>query len=167
MYSKSSFNYLYKSINTSILNKNILIIVILLLSSIFICHLCINESFTVSKTISLDTYYFRTEKQKKDGLMHIKKPLCNKGALFVYPLPQKICIWMKNTFIPLDAIILNKDFKIMEFILDLKPEDLTTKCTKTQNGSYFIEVDSGFINDKNLNVGDSIVCNEIPFNLDI
>ena len=70
MYSKSSFNYLYKSINTSILNKNILIIVILL-SSIFICHLCINESFTVSKTIYLDTYFFKTEQEKKDGLMFI------------------------------------------------------------------------------------------------
>ena len=46
-----------------------------------------------------------------------------------------------------------------------KPEDLTTKCTKTQNGSYFIEVDSGFIKKNKLKIGDTITCNEIPFNL--
>ena len=74
---------------------------------------------------------------------------------------------MKNTFIPLDAIILDDEFKIIEFLPNLKPEDLTTKCSKTKNASYFIEVDSGFINKKKLNIGDSIVCNEIPFNLDI
>ena len=51
----------------------------------------------------------------------------------------------ENTFIPLDAIILDKDFKIIEFISDLKPENLTNRCSKSINGSYFIEVDSGFI----------------------
>ena len=171
MFTKSSNNYVYKQLNyilnNYLLNKNTLIFLILLIISMSIFYLCINENFDVPKhkhkTINLDTYYFRTEKQKKDGLMHIKKPLGNKGALFIYSSPQQICVWMKNTFIPLDAIILDDEFKIIEFLPNLKPEDLTTKCSKTQNGSYFIEVDAGFINDKNLNVGDTLVCNEIPF----
>ena len=99
--------------------------------------------------------------------MHIKKPLGNKGALFIYKSPQQVCVWMKNTFLPLDAIILDDEFKIIEFLPNLKPEDLTTKCSKTQNGSYFIEVDAGFINKKKLNIGDIIVCNEISFPSDI
>ena len=173
MFTKSSNNYVYKQLNyilnNYLLNKNTLIFLILLIISMSIFYLCINENFDVSKnkTINLDTYYFRTEKQKKDGLMHIKKPLGNKGALFIYSSPQQVCVWMKNTFIPLDAIILDDEFKIIEFLPNLKPKDLTTKCSKTKNASYFIEVDSGFINKKKLNIGDSIVCNEIPFNLDI
>ena len=167
MFTKSSINYIYKQLNY-ILNKETLIILILLIISISIFYLCINENFDVSKnkTINLNTYYFRTEKQKKDGLMHIKNPLGNKGALFTYSSPQQICVWMKNTFIPLDAIILNNEFKIIELLPNLKPKDLTTKCSKVQNASYFIEVDAGFINKSKLNIGDTIICNEIPFNLD-
>lgn len=167
MLTKSSINYVYKQLNY-ILNKDTLLILILLIISMSI-FLCINENFDVSKTknktINLDTYYFRTEKQKKDGLMYIKKPLGNRGALFKYSSPQQICVWMKNTFIALDAIILDNEFKIIEFVPNLKPEDLTTKCSKVQNASYFIEVDAGFINKNKLNIGDKIICNEISFNL--
>ena len=173
MFIKSSINYVYKQLNyilnNYLLYKTPLIFLILLIISMSIFYLCINENFDVSnsknKTINLDTYYFRTEKQKKDGLMHVKKPLGNKGALFKYSSPQQICVWMKNTFIPLDAIILDDEFKIIEFLPNLKPEDLTTKCSKNTNGYYFIEVDSGFIKKNKLKIGDTITCNEIPFNL--
>lgn len=147
-----------------------LILLILLIISMSIFSLCINENFDVpkpkkNKTINLDTYYFRTEQEKKNGLMYIKEPLGNKGALFICSRPQQVCIWMKNTFIPLDAIVLDNNFKIIEFIPNLKPHDLKTRCSIVNNASYFIEVENGFIGKKKLNIGDKIICNKIPFRI--
>src|SRR5688572_31476313 len=36
------------------------------------------------------------------GLMFVKHLNAGDGMLFVYPEPQMIGMWMKNTFIPLD-----------------------------------------------------------------
>ena len=115
------------------------------------------------QTITLDTYFFKTEKQKRDGLMHIKTPLGNKGALFKYQNPQKICIWMKNTYLPLDALFLDNKFQVIDMIKGLIPQDLTSRCSKTNKPTYFIEVDVGFIEDMNIQIGDIIKCRHIPF----
>ena len=161
-------------------NKKTLIfinIILILLILLIINKYIVKNNFTNSintnlyynkvkkKIIYLDTYYFRTEQEKKNGLMYIKEPLGNKGALFIYSSPQQVCIWMKNTFIPLDAIVLDNNFKIIEFIPNLKPHDLKTRCSIVNNASYFIEVDVGFISKNKLNVGDRIICNKIPFTL--
>jgi uncharacterized protein len=165
MFITSSNKSIFKVLNIFFPNKNTIIIIIIVIISMSIYYLYINEQFTNTKTINLDTYHFESEQEKKKGLMFVKNPLGNKGALFIYPLPQQICIWMKNTFIPLDGIILDKDYKIIEFIPNLKPKDLQNKCSNNTNGSYFIEVDAGFIKKNKLNIGDTIICNEIPFNL--
>ena len=158
----SSINY--KQIN-NILNEKIVIIIILTIIAILIYYNYTKENFITSKTINLDTYYFSTQQEKKNGLMYIKEPLGNKGALFIYSSPQQVCIWMKNTFIPLDAIVLDNNFKIIEFIPNLKPHDLKTRCSIVNNASYFIEVDNGFIGKNKLNIGDRIICNKIPFTI--
>ena len=152
----------YKQIN-NILNEKIVIIIILTIIAILIYYNYTKENFITSKTINLDTYYFSTQQEKKNGLMYIKEPLGHKGALFIYSSPQQVCIWMKNTFIPLDAIVLDNNFKIIEFIPNLKPHDLKTRCSIADNAYYFIEVDVGFISKNKLNVGDRIICNKIPF----
>ena len=158
----SSINY--KQIN-NILNEKIVIIIILTIIAILIYYNYTKENFITSKTINLDTYYFSTQQEKKNGLMYIKEPLGNKGALFIYSSPQQVCIWMKNTFIPLDAIVLDNNFKIIEFIPNLKPHDLKTRCSIVNNASYFIEVDNGFIGKNKLNIGDKIICNKISFGI--
>lgn len=159
-------------------NKKTLIfinIILILLILLIINKYIVKNNFTNSintnlyynkvkkKIIYLDTYYFSTQQEKKNGLMYIKEPLGHKGALFIYSSPQQVCIWMKNTFIPLDAIVLDNNFKIIEFIPNLKPHDLKTRCSIADNASYFIEVDVGFISKNKLNVGDRIICNKIPF----
>lgn len=167
MLSKSPFNYVQKQLNyilnNYLLNKNTLIILILIIISMSIFYLCIKENFNVPKKIYLDTYFFKTEQEKKNGLMHIKEPLGNKGALFKYKNPQKICIWMKNTFIPLDALFLDNKFQVIEMIKGLIPHDLTNRCSQLKNCSYFIEVDAGFIEKNKVNIGDTIICNHIKF----
>src|SRR5689334_21199874 len=42
------------------------------------------------------------EPRRERGLMFVKHMNAGDGMLFVYPRPQMIAMWMKNTFIPLD-----------------------------------------------------------------
>ena len=42
--------------------------------------------------------------------------------LFDFKEPMLISLWMKNTFIPLDAIYLNEDGKIVDINEGLKPK---------------------------------------------
>jgi len=114
-----------------------------------------------NKEINIDTIHLRTAEEKRKGLMFIKNLDYNKGALFEYDQEGIHCVWMKNTYIPLDLIYLNSEFEIVEMILNLKPHDLNTKCN-INNAKFFLEVNKGFIKNNNLKIGDKINCNIIP-----
>ena len=50
--------------------------------------------------------FVTTTNEKNKGLMYRKKKLKdNEGMLFIYSNPQKIKMWMKNTYIPLDVLV--------------------------------------------------------------
>ncbi len=49
---------------------------------------------------------------KKKGLMHIEKLKNYEGMLFIYNIPQKVNIWMHNTFIPLDVIFIDQNREV-------------------------------------------------------
>lgn len=44
----------------------------------------------------------QTPKEQEQGLMFREHLPENHGMLFVYPYPQVLSFWMRNTFIPLD-----------------------------------------------------------------
>lgn len=136
------------------INKFIIVVIISALLTLI-------YNYYKSNTIYLDTYYFTTIDEVTKGLMFVKEPLGEKGALFVYKSPTPICITMKNTFIPLEAIILDKNFKVLEIIRDLIPHEERVKCSSNKNAMYFIEVDKGFSEKKNIKINDKIICNKI------
>ncbi len=46
----------------------------------------------------------KTADDRAQGLMNVDSMPTSKGMLFVYPVPQPVSFWMKNTLIPLDMI---------------------------------------------------------------
>ena len=102
-----------------------------------------------------------SEKLRKKGLMYRKKKLKNsQGMLFDFEEPMLISLWMKNTFIPLDAIYLNEEGKIVDINENLKPK--SKKSVKTDKLSrYVMEVNSNTVKNKNIKLGDYIKIEKI------
>ena len=117
------------------------------------------ESF--KNTFNFEAKVVSTPSTKKKGLMNRKNKLKkNQGMLFVFDEPQAISLWMKNTYIPLDAIYFNEDGKILEL-----NERLTPKSTKSIVSKipckYVLEVNGNTIKNKNIKIGDYIKIKKI------
>ena len=102
-----------------------------------------------------------SDKLRKKGLMYRKKKLKDsQGMLFDFKEPIAISLWMKNTFIPLDAIYLNEDGKIVDINENLKPK--SKKSVKSnQLARYVMEVNSNTVKNKNIKLGDYIQIEKI------
>jgi len=64
--------------------------------------------------------------QRERGLMFVKSLAENEGMLFIYPAPQVISMWMKNTYIPLDMLFIRADGKVARVVANTTPHSLDT-----------------------------------------
>jgi uncharacterized membrane protein (UPF0127 family) len=88
------------------------------------------------------------------GLMFREYLPDNMGMLFIFPYPQRLHFWMKNTYIPLSIAYISSDWKILE-IYDMEPlsERLVSSKNKVQ---YALEVNRGYFQRKGIKVGDRV-----------
>ncbi|MCY3703661.1 MAG: DUF192 domain-containing protein [Rhodospirillales bacterium] len=66
-----------------------------------------------------------TQAQQRQGLMHRLTLGENEGMLFLYAPPQRIRMWMKDTYIPLDMLFIRPDGTIAAIAEDTIPLSLT------------------------------------------
>lgn len=91
------------------------------------------------------------------GLMFRKNKLIeNQGALFIFNYKINIGMWMKNTYIPLDLLILNDDFIVIDYIENMKPLDTKTRHISKVKSRYAIEVNGGFVKKNNIKIGTKV-----------
>jgi uncharacterized membrane protein (UPF0127 family) len=58
------------------------------------------------------------------GLMYIRELRDDDGKLFIYRQPQKVSMWMKNTFVSLDMLFVGADGKVIRVVEKTKPLSL-------------------------------------------
>ncbi len=109
--------------------------------------LCINAE-TLYVEIADEPHEYKT------GLMFRRYLPENRGMLFIFPYPQKLSFWMKNTYIPLSIAFISSDWKILE-IYDMEPLDETPILSKNYV-QYALEVNRGWFQRHRISVGDSI-----------
>jgi uncharacterized membrane protein (UPF0127 family) len=63
--------------------------------------------------------------ERAQGLMYVEKMPSSTGMLFVYPNPQQVAFWMKNTLIPLDMIFADAAGVVRNVHANAIPGDLT------------------------------------------
>ena len=96
-----------------------------------------------------------TGEQRSHGLMFRKSMPQHHGMLFLFEDRQMITMWMKNTFIPLDIIFLNKSGDIVHIAKSAVPHSLDHISSRIPV-SAVLEVNAGVTDRLHIMVGDKI-----------
>lgn len=86
----------------------------------------------------------RTPAQRGRGLMYRQRVAPNQGMLFVYARELPRCMWMKNTYIPLDMIFLDRYGVVVDVIENATPKSLKPRCSRYP-AKYVVETNAGFV----------------------
>ena len=92
-----------------------------------------------------------TEAQREQGLMFRDKMGANEGMVFAFGAPAGVCMWMKNTLIPLSVAFMDETGKIIN-IEEMKEQTLDSHCA-TKPATYALEMNKGWFKQKNIKPG--------------
>lgn len=99
----------------------------------------------------IDAQVATTGEEHATGLMYRKEMPQHEGMLFVFPSPNQLCFWMKNTLIPLTAAFIDDDGTIVN-LEDMKPKSLDSHCAK-KPVRYVLEMNQGWFAKKGFKAG--------------
>jgi len=93
----------------------------------------------------------QTPDQRALGLMFRFSLPADHGMLFVFPEPQPLGFWMRNTYIPLSIAYIDADGRIVN-VADMAPRD---ESSNPSNGPalYALEMRKGWFAEKGLGPG--------------
>ena len=97
----------------------------------------------------------KTEEEKKIGLMFRKTLAKNAGMLFLYKREALRLMWMKNTFIPLDILFIDKNGVIKRVVKRSIPHSLATISSR-QSVLAVLELRGGITSSLEIKKGDRI-----------
>ena len=97
-----------------------------------------------------DNDYERTR-----GLMYRRSLPDNSGMLFIFERSGTLSFWMRNTYIPLDIIFVDKNKQIVTIQKNTKPLSYAQIPSK-RNAKYAVEVNAGFSDRHGIVIGDYI-----------
>ena len=97
----------------------------------------------------------KTEEEKKIGLMFRKTLAKNAGMLFLYKREALRLMWMKNTFIPLDILFIDKHGVIKRVVKRTIPHSLATISSR-QSVLAVLELRGGITSSLEIKKGDRI-----------
>ena len=91
---------------------------------------------------------------RMQGLMMRKSMAANHGMLFVFPVADRHCMWMRNTYLPLSVAFLDDQGRILN-IEDMKPQTETNHCASAP-AHFALEMNRGWFSDKGIKAGQRI-----------
>ena len=117
-------------------------------------NIFIENKFNKNKELFL-VELAKNEFEKKKGLQCKKYLSENEGMLFIWSAEDYRNFWMKNTYIPLDLIFINSNFKIVEVFFDALPLSISAIQSK-KKAKYVLELNAGRFKTLGFNLGDRI-----------
>lgn len=111
------------------------------------------------------TIFYKVEVASKSedlakGLMYRDHLSSDHGMLFLFDEkhPQPVAMWMKNTYIPLDMLFLNKSNIIVAVYENAQPMSLKLIRPQTKENVFaVIELNAGDIKKHHIKVGDKVL----------
>ena len=98
-----------------------------------------------------------SQREKSKGLMYRKDLSNTDGMLFIWKNEDKRCMWMKNTYIPLDLGFFREDLTLIE-VRDLSPRSLESVCS-SEPAKYALELPKGWFSSHNIKNNSKLVIN--------
>jgi uncharacterized protein len=92
--------------------------------------------------------------ERQQGLMYREKMGPNEGMVFLFEAPAGVCMWMKNTFIPLSVAFIDESGKIIN-IEEMQPQTMDSHCAR-KPARYALEMNLGWFKQKNIKAGSVI-----------
>lgn len=92
-----------------------------------------------------------TADKRSRGLMFRKSLPDNHGMLFVFDEPSRICMWMKNTPLPLTVAFIDAAGRILN-LEDMAPQSEQSHCAAAE-ATYALEMERGWFLDRGLTAG--------------
>lgn len=92
-----------------------------------------------------------TPDSRERGMMKRKRFGIDRGMLFVLDTPETVCLWMKDTGIPLSAAFIDNSGLIVK-IVDLEPNSKEEKCAPVPV-RYVLEVNRHWFDQNNVKPG--------------
>ena len=135
-----------------------------LICFLLMCCLCVAFSdspfeITIEKQNSETTTFYvdlaNTFDKRERGLMYVSSLPQDKGMLFIYDKESRVSMWMKNTFIPLDMIFIDKKGTITEIV---ERPDTRSRVTTISSKpiKYVLEINLGESTKRGIKVGDRV-----------
>ena len=90
----------------------------------------------------------RTKKEHARGLMHRKSLGKYDGMLFIYANKNILCMWMKNTYIPLTVLFIDERGYVLE-TKNMIPNTETPHCSKNKV-RFALEVETEWLKSTNI-----------------
>ena len=95
-----------------------------------------------------------SEADRSLGLMHRRALEPNHGMLFIFPAPDRHCMWMKNTLLPLTVAFLDDRGAVIN-LEDMKPQTLDTHCAAS-SAWFALEMSDHWFQQRGLGPGQVI-----------
>lgn len=107
------------------------------------------------KIASFNVKIVSSKEDMEKGLMFVKKMPENHGMLFQFSQEQIITMWMKNTFISLDMIFIDKNNQIVTIAHSTTPlsQDIISSGS---NSNKVLEINGGLSKKLKIKVGDIV-----------
>ena len=90
----------------------------------------------------------RTKKEHARGLMHRKSLGKYDGMLFIYAYKNNLCMWMKNTYIPLTVLFIDERGYVLE-MQDMIPNTQTPHCS-ADKVRFALELETKWLESTNI-----------------
>lgn len=108
----------------------------------------------LTKCISLETA--RTNSALILGLSGRESMPRDHGMLFIFDIPGKQCMWMKDMHFSLDMVWLDEKHRIVHIEKDLQPETYPKSFCSPKPAKYVVEVNSGIATQAGLQEGQQL-----------
>ncbi|MCA9672094.1 MAG: DUF192 domain-containing protein [Myxococcales bacterium] len=107
------------------------------------------------RTVRVAVEVARTDTQVQRGLMFRKALGDTAGMLFIFERDREHSFWMKNTYVALDMIFIDKDLSVIGVVHNAEPMT-TVSRTVGKPSRYVLEVNATFAKKHGIDAGTKV-----------